>query len=45
VEDTGVVTKGATVPGWFQPDYGICNRQRAEEEHDEEEPEVKVVGS
>lgn len=45
VEHSGVVAERAAVPGRLQPDDGVSHWERAEEEHDEEEPQIEVVGA
>lgn len=40
-----VVAEGPAVPARLQPHNGVAHRQGAQEQHDEQQREVEVVGS
>jgi len=45
VVDALVLRKWTTVPRWLQPDNGETDRKNAEEQHGQQQGQVKVVGS
>lgn len=39
-----VTRKRTAVPGWLDPDDGVSNREYAEEQHHQEQRQVKIIG-